>query len=242
MSSFTPEETLRKIIDGSVTEIDSDTLTSIYQYRLRVRSSLTLLNAPNLESVSVDGCREIGQVGELHFPNLTSIAMQGFMSAKMTGFIAEHSSSSMLGYSSIAGCANLKYLIMPRFTNMHSGTGNGNFTGCTALELVDIGAINLSGGSNTKAHFYNCQVLRTLILRHTSVVTIGSTTFGNTPLRGYNGLTATVYVPSSLAESYKTASNWSTIYDAGYVSFEAIEGSDYESLTWWEDDPTLLPT
>ena len=47
-------------------------------------------------------------------------------------------------------------------------------------------------------------------------------------MRGYNSLTGTVYVPSDLISSYQTATNWKTLYDGGTVTFEAIEGSDYE--------------
>lgn len=53
-------------------------------------------------------------------------------------------------------------------------------------------------------------------------------TFLNTSMSGYTNLTSKVYVPSAFIESYKTATNWKTLYDVDTVEFLAIEGSDYE--------------
>lgn len=41
-----------------------------------------------------------------------------------------------------------------------------------------------------------------------------------------------VYVPQVLLETYKTATNWSTYAD----KFKPLEGSKYESLTWYESE------
>lgn len=64
--------------------------------------------------------------------------------------------------------------------------------------------------------------LTTLILRRTaSVVTLSAYAL-------VNAQTYTVYVPSSLISSYKTANNWSTKYNNNLVDFVAIEGSEFE--------------
>lgn len=96
---------------------------------------------------------------------------------------------------------------------------------CQNLKICDIGKAK-SIAANT---FANCYKLQTLIMRRTSVTTCANVSaFLNTPLRGRSGLTATIYVPSSLIDSYKAASVWSTINGYGYVTWEAIEGSPYE--------------
>lgn len=98
--------------------------------------------------------------------------------------------------------------------------------GCNALEFADMGA---SYQFNANA-FRNCYKLQTLVLRKSdAVATLGNiSAFSNTPMRGYNGLSGTIYVPSALISNYQTASNWSTIYAEGYCQFVAIEGSEYE--------------
>lgn len=45
--------------------------------------------------------------------------------------------------------------------------------------------------------------------------------------RGQNGLTAKIYVPSALIDSYKAASVWTTINGYGYVEWLPIEGSEW---------------
>lgn len=97
---------------------------------------------------------------------------------------------------------------------------------CQLLEFCDIGSTVGIGASA----FANCYALETLVLRKTaSVCTLSNVSaFLNTPMRGYNGLTGKVYVPSALISSYQTATNWATLYNAGTVEFLAIEGSEYE--------------
>lgn len=99
-------------------------------------------------------------------------------------------------------------------------------TACTVLELVDIG----NTSSITANAFANCNKLQTLILRKTgSICTLSNVSaFLDTPMRGYNSLTGTVYVPSALISNYQSATNWSTLYNAGTITFAAIEGSQYE--------------
>ena len=72
--------------------------------------------------------------------------------------------------------------------------------------------------------------LQTIILRASSVCSVGNNNaFQTTPFQGYNGLTGTLYVPSTLVESYKTANKWSELYNAGTMTILPIEGSIYET-------------
>lgn len=117
-------------------------------------------------------------------------------------------------------------------------TGNTNqqaFGSCYALKVVDVGPINFISSNWA----YNARALQTLILRKSAVIPLSNVTgFVGTPLRGYNSLSATVYVPQSLISSYQTASNWSTIYNEGHCTFAALEGSPYEYTDW--DDSGFL--
>ena len=73
--------------------------------------------------------------------------------------------------------------------------------------------------------------LEKLILRSAAVVTMSA-------LAAFNGImdssweegdpfVGTVYVPSALVSSYRTATNWSTLFNRGW-EIRAIEGSEYE--------------
>ena len=103
--------------------------------------------------------------------------------------------------------------------------GQSFFYGDNKMTLADVGYISTIGN----LAFYNCNKLATLILRSGSVVTLSNlNAFQNTPMRGYQSQTGTIYVPSSLVSSYQTATQWATLYNEGHVTFVAIEGSPYE--------------
>ena len=127
------------------------------------------------------------------------------------------------GYTNaFSGCSRLKRLSVPNAVGQMFVPCQNDYL----LEYADMGSayqINANG-------FANCRVLQTLILRKSdSIVALANVSgFLNTPMRGYNGLTGKIYVPSALISSYQTATNWSTIYAQGYCEFVAIEGSEYE--------------
>lgn len=123
--------------------------------------------------------------------------------------------------------ASASFPNMALTSNLSTVFGSSTAAGaCQHLAFADIGSTT---GIAANA-FANCYALETLVLRKTSAVaTLANVSaFLNTPMRGYNGLTGTVYVPSDLISSYQTATNWSTLYNDGTVTFVAIEGSEYE--------------
>ena len=154
--------------------------------------------------------------------------------------------TTTINRNSLTNCTSLKTVTCPKVTNIAGNdafawdtaletalfpklttvAGTGLFNGCTSLEYVDFGEANTIGANV----FNNCRKLATLVLRKTgTITTLGNVSaFGNTPMRGYNSLNGTIYVPSALIETYKTATNWSTIFNEGHVTFSAIEGSQYE--------------
>ena len=104
--------------------------------------------------------------------------------------------------------------------------GENAFFYCTSLTSITIPSGVTSIG---KSAFYNCYSLMTLVLRSDVVCAINNiNVLSSTPIRGYSGKTGKVYVPSALIENYKTATNWSTIYNEGHMEFVAIEGSEYD--------------
>lgn len=130
--------------------------------------------------------------------------------------------TTLNGSAVFAWCTNLVSVSLPKLS---ASNQTNLFQGDTKLELVDFG-FGTDINSNV---FATCKKLQTLILRRTgSVCALANVNaFTNTPFRGYNSLTGTVYVPSALISTYKTATNWKTMYDAGTCNFVAIEGSQY---------------
>lgn len=192
------------------------------------------------------------------FPKAKSIGNYAFRYCYgLTGDIVLPSTVTSIGQYSFASCKNITKFTAPGAittfgTYTFAGASADHKMTVTEIHLPNLGtsiALNLNFGSATAANacqqlavcdigkaksiaantFANCYKLDTLIMRRTSVTTCANVNaFLNTPLRGYSSRTANIYVPSSLIDSYKAASVWSTINGYGYVTWNAIEGSQYE--------------
>lgn len=92
-----------------------------------------------------------------------------------------------------------------RYENSYVTTvGGSTFYGCTQLSVASFpncGAISVSA-------FYGCSNLKDLYLMGSTMCTLGSiNAFTSTPMSGTNP-SGTIHVPTSLAASYKAATNW----------------------------------
>ena len=175
-----------------------------------------------------------GLTGDVVLPStVTSIGQYSFANCDGIETFTASGSITTLGTYTFNGASG--HVMALRECHMpHLGTGIalnlnwGNATAanaCQHLEICDIGNAK-SIAANT---FANCYALQTLIMRRTSVTTLANVSaFLNTPMRGRNSLTGTIYVPEALIESYQTATTWKTLYGYGYVTFEPIEGSEWE--------------
>lgn len=175
-----------------------------------------------------------GLTGDVVLPStVTSIGQYSFANCDgMETFTATGAISTLGTYTFIGASGHVMAVREIHMPNLGTGIAlNQNFgstttaNACQYLEVCDIGKAK-SIAANT---FANCYKLQTLIMRRTSVTTCANVSaFLNTPLRGRSGLTAKIYVPSALIDSYKSASVWTTINGYGYVEWCAIEGSEYE--------------
>lgn len=107
-----------------------------------------------------------------------------------------------------------------------AGIEGSAFRSNKGLKVIDL---TFTGNFKGDAVFRDCTLLDTIIIRNGTVPTLSSTgAFTNTPFAsGKAG--GTIYVPSALINSYKAASNWSTVNGWGTVTWAAIEGSQYEN-------------
>lgn len=239
------------VSDDTLTSIRSyglasmSALTSVDFPNLQTINSYAFYSATNLE---MDGWQ---------FPKAKTIGNYAFRYCYgLTGDIVLPSTVTSIGQYSFANCDGMEtFTAAGSITTLGTYTFNGASGHVMALRechMPNLGtsiALNLNWGSTTAANacqylevcdigkaksiaantFANCYKLQTLIMRRTSVTTCANVSaFLNTPLRGRNSLTADIYVPEALIDSYKAASVWTTINGYGYVTWHAIEGSEYE--------------
>lgn len=175
-----------------------------------------------------------GLTGDVVLPTtVTSIGQYSFANCEAMETFRADGAITTLGTYTFNGASGhvmaLREIHMPNLgTGIALNLNFGNATAanaCQRLEVCDIGNAK-SIAANT---FANCYKLQTLIMRRTSVTTLANVSaFLNTPLRGRNSLTAKIYVPQDLIETYKSASVWKTINGYGYVEWLPIEGSEWE--------------
>ena len=254
----TGEDTLLKALRNQVTSVEDDTLTSIRAYGLAYMTALTSANFPALQTINSyafyndynilwDGwpfpaAKTIGNyafrycyglTGDLVLPNtVTSIGQYSFANCDGIETFRADGAIGTLGTYTFSGASGhvmqVREIHMPHLGGVALNLNFGNATAanaCQHLEVCDIGSAK-SIAANT---FANCYKLQTLIMRRTSATTCANVSaFLNTPLRGRNSLTAKIYVPSALIETYKAASVWKTIDGYGFVEWLPIEGSEWE--------------
>ena len=187
-------------------------------------SSLALTSLPSgvtsIGSSAFQGCTNLALTS---LPSgMTDIATTTFRSCTSLALTSLPDSVSNIGANAFYDCSSLALTKLPSSLT----AVNGCFQNCTSLTSLDVpqSVANIYANS-----FYGCSNLTTMVLRRTSFVALANVSaFSNTPMRGYGGLSGTIYVPSALINTYKTATNWKTIFNAGYLTFAAIEGSAWE--------------
>lgn len=113
-----------------------------------------------------------------------------------------------MGDYCMRGCSSLKSVNLPNLTTM----GTSCLYGCTALETVDFPSL-----TSVKGGFIgSCPNLKSVFLRAPSMCTCTAS------VTSIGSSTASIYVPESLIESYKTESSWSGVASQ-FKTLESIQ-------------------
>lgn len=207
---------------ANLEEVSLENLTVLSNYMFQNCKKLTKINLPNVKSFNA-GEQSFGYT----FNNV------GIDSADKWKLILPNLVGIGINRSVFAGCG-AAIMSFPRMT------GASGFYECfkeCKTQIIDLGSTIAIYSSS----FTNAQNLKTLILRKTTILSLPNiSAFDGTPFATDN-TGGDVYVPESLIESYKIATNWSILYEGGTLNFKPIEGSIYENLDWADDfDVTTL--
>lgn len=209
------DDTTRQLIDGTLTYLCDEAITHI---RTRVFGYNNTLK-------------------EVELPNAKTIGMAVFASATALETVKLDSVETLIVSSQdqqFYACSNLKNVSM----NSLKVVGNASFDGCTSLKQVYFPSLTRAGGngfvnsgletarfpvlSTIGTNAFRSSKLATLILEGSAMVTLDNiSAFTNTPIANGTGY---IYVPQSLIEEYKVATNWVTYAN----QFRAIE--DYPEI------------
>lgn len=197
----------------NMTKISSETVTTIYARAFELCRNLTEVSFPNVTAIGTKN----GSYGVEGFvfcgcPKLQKLSFPKLRTA--TGSRCFGADDTIAG----GGVGSSSYpatIALPSITSMHSQT----FRGANGYwDAIDLGP----GLSQIGDYQFYQGTFRKLILRRTSGVVTANNANGIKNI--YN-----VWVPSDLIASYQTATNWATRYNAGTITFHAIEGSEFEN-------------
>lgn len=207
------ENTLTSFTDSDVTEIREGTFYGS-------GNALTSISLPNVITVNPYAFRS-SKASNISLPKVQTIKGGAFMS-----------------------CTNLETLVFPDYVG-NNAADDDIWRSCSNLQKIDFGANTVRFGRYQA--FHSCTKLDTIVIRATAIPAIGSANaFANSPFKS-GGTGGTIYIPKSLydhlgdgtADDYEAATNWSTVYGYGTITWAKIEGSQYEN---YYVDGTPIPT
>ena len=195
-------------VDGSAASLDLSSMGdtgSIRNYAFQGCSSLTSLALPpgmtgNIGNNAFQNCKFLtsltlppGMTG-----SLGTYAFQGCSS--LTSLALPPGMTGSIGTYAFHTCSALTSLTLP--PGMTGSIGTYAFYGCSSLTSLALppGMTGSIGGSA----FNNCSALTSLVIQSPTMMTLSSTS-------AFTNTTFNIYVPDSLVDTYKTATNWSTL-------------------------------
>ena len=216
---------------SSLTSVDFPACKTIGSYAFQYCASLTSINflactridsnafsdCFKLTSVNFPACKTIGSYAFQYCSSLTSV---NFPVCTTIGSYAFNRCSSLTSVNFLS-CTNIGD---DAFINCFKLT-SVNFPACTTIGSYAFGYCKSLTTANfpvckyiSSYTFRDCYNLLSLYLRTSSVCTLSnSNAFTSTPIAGYttstNGVYGSIFVPASLVDTYKTATNWTYFAD-----------------------------
>lgn len=164
-----------------------------------VNRTITSYSSDTLTSVGSNAFQSCSKLTTVSLPNATSLGLSSFNACSSLVSI-EVPKVTSITTQTFYGCDALETLNLPSVKT----TGTQGVRHCDKLTRVDFGAVTNIGALT----FDSCPLLDTLIVRTASVCTLVNTSALTGTLIASG--TGYIYVPDTLVDSYKSASNWST--------------------------------
>ena len=197
------------LILGYYTEDSNGKLVAVTENNIAIywpstKTSLKKYQNKYATAVKTSGFSDCTRLTSVDIPNATSIGAYGFYSCYALTTV-DISNATSVGDSAFSNCSALTTVDISNATSV----GDFAFSNCSALTTVDLPNVTSIGSSA----FVNCYI-REIFLRSKTMCTCTADP--------YIASSATIYVPESLINSYKTADNWSD-YASFFKSLESIE-------------------
>lgn len=168
-------------------------------------TSLSIVDFPKCTNIGSNAFSSCTALREINFPSCQTVNGSAFINCSITS--ADFPECTYIGGSAFYNCKQLSYANFPKCSSLDINC----FRPCNKLEMI-----NLNVCSNIKdGAFVGCNKLSVVNLLYSSICSLASSVFSSTPMQysSYLGYFGSIYVPASLVDSYKVATNWSSIAD-----------------------------
>lgn len=194
-------------ITRNFTTYENDKITSVAYGAFAYFKSLTYVNLPNCSYIGKYAFASCKSLANINLPACTSIDEYAFRSCEdLTGI--NFPECSYLRYAFI-DCSSLTYASIPKCVSIDYMT----FARCSSLSSI---ILPPSCSIIASSAFINCSCLSAITLQRSSVIKLSNiNAFRDTPMSNsaLTGAFGSIYVPASLVDAYKSATNWATYAD-----------------------------
>lgn len=164
-----------------------------------VTKTLTEYSNDRVTSVGAYVFHSCAQLAKVNLPKATSLGISTFNNCTALTSV-EIPLVKSIATQTLYGCSSLETLSMPGLTTL----GAQSVRNCKKLARVELNSVT----SIAVLSFDGCLSLATLIVRTANICTLVNTSaLTNTLIASGTGY---IYVPATLVDSYKAATNWST--------------------------------
>ena len=186
------DDNIASIFNKTMISIDKTDITFLQNYQFFQHTQLISVNLPNVTTLGTSG---------YEFSGCTSL--QSIVLGSIT---------TPNNFATVNFCTDCSSLTSITFGDYYGQLGANSFKNCSSLQSINLKRITAING----AAFSGCTSLQSITIENT----------GNCTLSNVNaiptGQNITIYVPSSKVSWYQAASNWTTLYQNGDVTFSAI--------------------
>lgn len=210
------DDVSKAIIEGTITEIEDDSVERISQYAFCDCSDLTTARFQACTSIGACAFSSCTKLATVSFPECTCIGNSAFAHCLSLTTVNFPLCTSIGAYA-FSYCYNLAAASCSSCTYIDYGA----FSDCARLATVSF-PVCISIGSYA---FCNAHYLSIVQLGGSSICTLkNSNAFSATPFAGYSSWFSGapyIYVPSSLVTAYQSATNW-TYFSSYFSSIESL--------------------
>lgn len=214
------------LVDKEKFIADLTTIADVIREKANTTEKLEFPNGyKNTIEVSVGSLDSLidGSITEIT-SNVTSIVEDKFQhSTNLT--TASFPNVTQIEPNVFYGCQSLTTVNLPKVTSI----GIYGFNGCSNLATIDLPKLT----SIDMMAFRDCSKLATVILRSETICTLAKNGFMSTSIASGTGY---IYVPQSLIENYKVATNWSAFAS----QFRALEDYTVDGTITGELDDSKI--